>query len=213
MNRKFSSSTLAAVVAGATLLSLNLHAGDLKPVVAKPGKLVVEDSFDRAQLGKGFAAVKGDWKIDGGSLTGAEKASDKHAAVLNYARPNTDSIVALRFQFDGASTFHLSFNHAKGHLFRVVVNPDGLVLQKDKDKKDPKSKTVSMAKAEGKFESGHWHSMLVEVHGDQVIARTDNGLKVAGSHSDFLTQKPNYRFIVRGKSIKLDDLKIWETAH
>lgn len=193
-------------------VSVSLNAAELKPTFAKPGKLVVDDSFDRAKLGKDWAAAKGDWQIKDGALTGAEKKSDKHAAVLNFARPNTDSIVFLRFKLNGIKTFNLSFNHSKGHLFRVIVGPDQLILQKDKNKKDPKSKPIRMAKAEGVFKKGSWFTMLVEIKGDKVVAQTSNGLKVSGSHADFATKKPNYRFVMKGEHLLIDDLKIWEVA-
>ena len=67
------------------------------------------------------------------------------------------------FQLDGAKSFNLSFNHAKGHLFRVAVNETGLTLIKDADKKDPASKRKVLAKAPGKFDSGVWHTLLVEI--------------------------------------------------
>jgi len=195
-----------------TAISVSLNAGELKPSFARPGKLVVDDSFGRAKLGKGWAAVKGDWRIKGGVLTAAEKKADKHAAVLNFARPNTDSIVSFRFKLDGPKTFNLSFNHAKGHLFRIIAGPDGLVLQKDKNKKDPKSKPVRMSTAKGPFKQGCWFDMLVEVRGDKVVAQTSNGLKVSGSHPDFATKKPNYRFVMKGQHLLIDDLKIWDVA-
>lgn len=210
MNHKLRISCFAALAL--TSVSLSLQAGELKPAFATPGKIVVEDNFERAELGKGWAGVRGDWEIKDGVLTGAEKASDKHAAVLNLNRPNTDSIVAFRFKLDGPETFNLSFNHAKGHLFRVTVGPNGLVLTKDKDKKDPKSKMINMATAKGSFKQGQWHSILVEVKGDKVVAQTSNGLKVSGSHGDFLTEKPSYRFVMKGQHLLIDDLKIWDVA-
>jgi hypothetical protein len=45
--------------------------------------------------------------------------------------------------------------------------------------------------------------------GDRVVAMTDNGLKVSGQHPRLDTQKPNYRFVMRGGTLSIDDLKIW----
>jgi hypothetical protein len=202
---------LVAALALASI-SISLGAGELTPTFAERGKLVVDESFDGAKLGKGWAAAKGDWQIKEGVLTGAEKQADKHAAVLNFQRPNTDSIISIRFKLEGIETFNLSFNHAKGHLFRVIVGPDRLVLQKNKNKKDPKSKPIRMATAEGVFKKGCWFRLLVEVKGDKVVAQTSNNLRVSGSHSDFATKKPNYRFVMKGQHLLIDDLKIWEVA-
>ncbi len=36
------------------------------------------------------------------------------------------------------------------------------------------------------------------------------GLTVAGSHAKLDTEKPNYRFVMRGDSLSIDDLHIWD---
>ena len=103
------------------VLGANCEAGELKPTLGKVGELVAEGSFEGGELGKEWAAAKGDWKIVDGALSGAEMASDKHAAVVGFVRPNTDSVVGFRFKLDGTEWFSFSLNHAKGHLLRVNV--------------------------------------------------------------------------------------------
>ena len=146
-----------------------------------------------------------------GTLVGKELAADKHAAVLNYQKKNRDSAVRFSFKLDGSTSgFNFSLNQAKGHLFRVVVNPTGLSINLDKDKNDPTSKPMVLASAKSEFEQGKWYTILIEMQGDQVAAQTDNGLMVEASHSKLDTEKPNYRFVVKGDSLSIDDLTIWE---
>ena len=83
-----------------------------------------------------------------------------NAAVLTLQKPARDSVIQFSFKLDGASAFNLSYNHAKGHLFRIVVNNDGFTINKDKDKKDPTSKAVQLGKASGKFETGKWQLLI-----------------------------------------------------
>ena len=45
--------------------------------------------------------------------------------------------------------------------------------------------------------------------GDKVVAMTDNGLKVSGQHARLDTDKPNYRFVMKGESLAIDDVKVW----
>ena len=193
---------------------LPLHAeknAELKPLIAKAGKVVIEEDFSTTkELAKPWSIAKGDWQVKDGVLAGKEKASDKHAAVLMLAKPNKDSIVQLSFKLDGAKAFDLSFNTLKGHLFRVTVANDGLSLNKDRDKKDPKSKVEVMGKAAVKFEKGKWFTMLVEVKGDKVSVKTDNGVNVQGSGTGLAAEKTGYRFVARGEALSLDDLKVWE---
>lgn len=183
---------------------------DISPVLAKPGAVVLEDSFDRAELGAGWKGVKGDWNITDGVVVGKELEADKHAAVMNFHTRNRNSIVRLSFKFDGSTSgFNFSLNHAKGHLFRVLVSPAALIVRTDADKKDKSIKSELIGQAKGKFEKGQWYTLQVEMVGDKVVAITDNGLKVSGQHARLDTDKPNYRLVMKGESLAIDDVKIW----
>ena len=183
---------------------------NLQPTHVKSGKATIEEKFDGSTLPKGWTANKGTWQPKDGVLVGWEKKEDMHAAVLTLARPFKSSAIRFSFQRDGATGFNLSFNHPKGHLFRVLVNDEGLVLNKDKDKKDPNSKPLALAKAEGKFPSGQWHTLLVEIQGDKVWVTADNGAKLEASHPGLALEKTGYRFVTRGSTLLIDDLTIWQ---
>lgn len=193
-----------------TSLCLAEKASDLKPVLNKPGKLVVDENFAGGALPSSWGGVQGDWQVRDGAVVGKEKASDEHPAVLFLNQPHRDSIVRFSFKLDGAKSFNLSLNHPKGHLFRVAVAEDGLTLSKDKDKKDPKSKVAQLGKATGRFEAGKWHTLLLETKGGKVSVQADNGTKVDGSHPELDVDKTGYRFITRGESLRVADVKVWE---
>ncbi|MEN9573371.1 MAG: hypothetical protein RL514_1226 [Verrucomicrobiota bacterium] len=203
---------LAALTVFATSTSLCLaeQAADLKPLLNQPGKLVVDEKFAGGALPSSWGGVQGDWQVRDGAVVGKEKASDEHPAVLFLNQPHRDAIVRFSFKLDGAKSFNLSLNHPKGHLFRVTVAEDGLSLSKDKDKKDPKSKVVQLGKASGKFEAGKWHTLLLETKGGKVSVQADNGAKVEGSHPELEVDKTGYRFVMRGESLRLSDVKVWQ---
>jgi len=182
---------------------------DLQPTSASLGSVTVDDSFSEQQLGKKWVASKGEWTIKDGVLIGSEKKEDEHAAVLTLQQPNRNSIIRFSFQLDGASGFNLSFNHAKGHLFRIAVSDTGLTLTKDADKKDPNSKAKALAKASGKFDSKQWHTLLVEIQGDKVSVQSDSGAKLDIREPSLDVEKTGYRFVMRGESLLLDDIKVW----
>jgi len=183
---------------------------DISPVLAKPGTVMLNDDFDGETLGKDWAAAKGEWRIKDGSIVAKELKADEHAAVLTCKLKNRDSIVRLSFKLDGSTKgFNFSLNHAKGHLFRVIVAPTGLTVRTDADKKDKTIKSELIAEAKAKFEQGKWYTLQVEMVGDRVVAMTDNGLKVSGQHPRLDTEKPNYRIVMRGETLSIDDLKIW----
>ncbi len=186
---------------------------DISPTMAKPGKVLLDDSFDKAELGKVWAGVKGEWKVKDGAIVAKELKSDEHAAVLTCKLKNRDSIVRFSFKLDGSTKgFNFSLNHAKGHLFRVIVAPTGLTVRTDKDKKDATIKSELIAEAKAKFEQGTWYTLQVEMVGDRVVAMTDNGLKVSGQHPRLDIEKPNYRWVMKGETLSIDDLKIWSAS-
>jgi len=185
---------------------------DLKPILPPPGKVAAEDSFSAAALGSNWKVAKGDWQVKGGALVGQEIAADKHAAVCALNVPNHNSVIRLSFKLDGSKTLAVSYNHAKGHLFRVNITPGSLVVQTDKDKKDPNSKAEQIGKAEVKFEPGQWYTLQIELKGQKVAVQTDNGVKIEGSHASLDVDKTGYRFVTAGASVALADVKAWEVA-
>ncbi|MCA9124417.1 MAG: hypothetical protein H6822_32105 [Planctomycetaceae bacterium] len=181
----------------------------LQPNLTQPGSEVLDESFSGDRLGKAWIVNKGEWSIKDGVVVGREKKEDMHAAVLTLQHPHRNSIIRFSFQLDGATGFNLSFNHAKGHLFRIGINDAGLTFTKDKDKKDPNSNAKVLAKASGEFDSGEWHTLLVELQGDKVSIQSDNGAKVSVQEPTFDVEKTGYRFVMRGESLLLDDITVW----
>lgn len=181
----------------------------LKPSVTTVKELLVSESFEQPKLNQHFRGVKGEWTVVEGELHGKELKADKHAAVLNYQHPNRDSVIRFSFQLADADALHLSLNHAKGHLYRVIIAENSVKLQLDKDKKDPKSRAILLSEVTGTLAKDKWHTMLVEMKGDLVSVKLDNEMVLGANHPSLNTDKPNYRFIVRGNAVKLDDLHIW----
>ncbi len=211
---RWHSRTLMKPILLLTLLAaLPCYAGKnaaLTPTLAKAGKTVFEQNFDSRKLDKPWAVAKGDWQIADGAIVGKEKAEDKHPAVLSLALPNRDSITQFSFKFDGSKLLSFSFNHAKGHLFRVNITSEGFTINKDGDKKDKSIKGGVLGKAAAKFEKGQWYSILVEVKGEKVSVQTDNGAKAEGTDPRLAMDKVNFRFVTQGESVQIDDLKISE---
>lgn len=203
--------TLGAVV-GLSLLAAVGRAeknADLKPTLVT-ADAVVKENFDAASLPEGWKVNKGEWQVTGGAVVGKELPADMHAAVLTLGKPFKSAAVRFSFKRDGAATFNLSFNHPKGHLFRIAVSDDALTLNKDKDKSDPASKIEVLGKAAGKFPAGQWHTLLVEVQGSKVTVQADNGEKILAQVPAFDVEKTGYRFVTRGSSLLIDDLTIWQ---
>jgi len=183
---------------------------DLKTLVCKASKTAVQEKFDGPKLPKGWAINKGDFQVREGTLVGWEKKEDMHAAVLTLQKPFKNAIIRFSFKRDGVTGFNLSFNHPKVHLFRILINDDSLTVSKDKEKKDAASKPLVLGKAEGKFPPGQWQTLQVEIVGDRVAVQCDNGVKVEAKNAGLDVEKTGYRFVMRGSTLVLDDVTVWD---
>ena len=205
-------------VAAGTLIALSVFAAvaraekdaDLKLLISQASKSVLQEKFDGPKLPKGWAVAKGDFQVKDGTIVGWEKKEDMHPAVLTLQKPFKNSILRFSFKRDGVTGFNVSFNHPKGHLFRVLINDDSLSVVKDKDKNDPNSKAQVLGKAEGKFPAGQWQTLQIEVVGDRVAVCCDNGAKLDVKATGLDVEKTGYRFVMRGSTLLLDDVNVWE---
>jgi hypothetical protein len=186
----------AAIFAVTFLFSLQSMTG------AEP---VLKADFAKEALPEGWKGMKGEWKVVDGALAGAELESDKHAAVFAIPDPHRDSSLRFRFRLDGAKGFHLSYNHAKGHLFRVVVTSETVSLSMDKNKKDPTSKAVPLGKEKFTARPGEWVGMSCSVEGTTVKV-TCGDVTLTGTHEGLAREKTGYRFVVQGATVGFDDV-------
>lgn len=172
---------------------------------ALAGEPVLKSDFSTPGLPEGWSSLKGEWKVVDGALVGAELAADKHAAVFSIPDRHMDSVLRFRFRIDGAKGFHLSYNHPKGHLFRIRYADGTASLATDKDKKDPASKAETLATAAVSGKPGDWIEVTCEAQGNQVKVRF-GGAVLEGTHESLAKEKTGYRFVVQGDSVAFDDV-------
>ncbi|HQW30063.1 MAG: hypothetical protein KA152_12215 [Verrucomicrobiales bacterium] len=170
----------------------------------------VKADFSTATLPETWAGMKGEWKVVDGALVGAELESDEHAAVFSIPDPHKDSTISFRFRLDGAKGFNLSYNHPKGHLFRVTLVGDVLTLAMDKDKKDPASKAEVLGKETLTLKPGEWTEMSCSLTGDTAKV-TCGGKTISGTHANLAKEKTGYRLVVQGASVGFDDVAFTST--
>jgi Domain of Unknown Function (DUF1080) len=206
-----------SLVLGAVAVGRADKDADFKLLISKAHKSAVKETFegvkvskDGPKLPKGWVVNKGDFQVREGAIVGWEKKEDNHAAVLTLQKPFKNAVLRFSFKRDGVTGFNLSLNHPKGHLFRILINDDGLVINKDRDKNDPASKPQALGKAEGSFPMGQWHTLQVEIVGDRVAVQADNGAKLEVRHPSLDVEKTGYRFVTRGSTLSLDDVNVWE---
>lgn len=178
---------------------------------------VIDDNFEREGLGKGWTVQTGSWTIRDGALHGSEIPADKHSAAARRVIETGDAVYELRFRLsEGAKGFHFGFDpkrgtlDKKGHLFSVMVDPNGWKILKHVDKAKPKEDPNEiLAKATHSFQPGEWYSLRVTTWSTTVKAAIEGLEPLSANHPTFAVPKPTLVFRVIGDGVDIDDLKVW----
>ena len=168
-------------------------AGDMQPLMVQRGAVLLDESFD------------------GGALAGAERPADHHAAVIKTPFTNTTAVVQFSFMLKGDSGLHFSLNDAGGHNSRITVRTGSLMMRKDLDKKDPRSYSPVLDETGAAIAPDTWHTMIVELNGEEMLARVDDAIFLYGSHPGIDKEKTDFGFPVTGAA-QFDNVKIWSAA-
>lgn len=141
------------VLCAASFCAAPVCAADLEPALGKKGKLLLEETFASADVAKDWTHAVGKVAVIDGGLSVEEAKADMHACAVRRKVALQDAAVQFDFTFDGAKFLHFGYDPAprelkkKGHLFSVVVGPDGWSIIEHNDKSNPESKTKVHAKA------------------------------------------------------------------
>jgi hypothetical protein len=196
----------------AALLGLFLTAAEpaeVKPLLSERGKQLFSDDLTQSP-GKEWRIAKGQWEIKDGALFAAEKASDKHNAVLAHNVAFHNAVIQCGVKLDGAKQFSVSINDATGHVCRVTLTPTTLAVKRDDHDKDGKGATLETVPLT--LKPGTWHTLLLEMNGKEILAALDGQHVAFGSHDGIDVDKTSVRLVVGGESVSLKDLRMWEAT-
>src|SRR3954468_20084135 len=124
----------------ALLLGAQAFAADEPPLLGKPGKLLFEDDFSRAEMAPKWKVGLGSFTIKDGVVTAAENPADKHTAFafVDPHFPYKDFAAEFSFKFDGGKSCSFRMDdtnytgsHA-GHIARATVSPTDVTLHDTK---------------------------------------------------------------------------------
>ena len=209
---------LVVVTTAVTLLASSALSAGPSPTLGKKGKLLLEEKFEDDALPKGWNRNTGVLSVGGGVLHASQLASDNHIGAFRKMLPLQDCAIQLDFKFSGATAFQVGFDPApgelkkKGHLFSLAITTEGWTLTEHLDKADPKSKNVVHGKSATKFAPGQWFTLLLEVKGNDVVARIDGKEALRATAKDFHVKKTGLVFRAGGKDgqeVLVDNVKVW----
>ena len=206
---------------------------DLRPVISRPGELVFEDSFDRADIRSEWVPLHGTrWTIVDGALKG-EPATEEYQQ-MQIARGNKshsgrtpssrlmvpvdDCIVVFRFKLSGGlSGAHFGFNDGSvktetGHVCRFTATTrNGLTLQKDKNARLSGDVDETLAASDFNLKPDTWHWMMLEVVGDQLAAQVSDSPVLQTRHPRIDIAKDQINLPTRGGgTIFYDNVSVWK---
>lgn len=208
--KRFTFPFVLAAFAGMLVTQLSAADKDAPTtLMTERGKLLVSDDFAGNALASEWRAAKGKWEVADGSARGAELKEDMHAAVIRRKVEFHDAVFQFSFRLGGAKATSLSLNDNKGHVCRVVINPSGFTVVKDKSNKTSTDKSAQLDIQRVTITPETWHTMIVEVSGQRMLARLDNGATAYGEHAGIDVDKNDIGFTVGGQSTSFRNLRVW----
>jgi hypothetical protein len=234
--------SLAVASLFAVLALGHASAADDQPLLGKPGKLLLEDDFSRAELAPRWKIGMGFFTVQNGVVTAAENPADKHGAYA-YVDPHfpyRDFVAEFSVKFAGGKSCSFRMDdtdyqgsHA-GHIIRATITPTSVQLDDSKfgsmktdlyeKAKDPNTtpeekkqvQAAMRAKAASfrvNLDLTKWHQARVEVIADEMLMSID-GKPVAYLKSEGVAHptKNAVGFTIGGQSVQFDNLKLWEAT-
>ncbi len=171
-------------------------------------KDVVVDNFRSINLDPAWKISKGKWEVTDGALKGSELSEDKHNAVVRRSLGIRNGTIAVSIKLDGAKAAHISVNQKGGHLFRLVLTPAGVSLQKDKPNATSEEKPLTLAKVQTPIAPGVWHTVVIVMKGATVSALVDGRWKLEGENEKLAVEKLDFGFPVSGVSASFSKLSV-----
>ena len=196
---------------GFAMAALVVSAEEIKaPKTTKlvAGKVLFADPLNTAFDGS-WKIAKGKWELSDGAIKGAELKSDMHGAVARHDVAFKDGIIEFSFRLDGAKSISLSLNASKGHICRLAVRPTGFSVVKDAQDKKAGDRSAVLGTCDTTIKPGEWHTLVLELAGDEMIATMDGKHKASGSNPAVNKEKANLGFTIAGETASFKGLKVW----
>jgi hypothetical protein len=178
-------------------------------LLAQPDKEIVSDALTKDAKTAEWKIAKGKWERAADGIHVEELPADKHGAAGRVTTKLQDFVAAFEFRLDGAKSISLSINDAKEHVARVMITPTSLRVQKDDHDHDGPEKSIIFLNQAQAFEAGSWHSVVLEMVGDTMVATIDGKISGFGSDELFKAEKANPGFTCAGQSATFRNFVIW----
>ena len=200
---------LLALLALLALVSPLCGADAPATLLAQPDKEILNDTLTKDAKAAEWKAAKGKWERAADGIHVEELPADNHGAAGRVPMKLQDFVASFEFRLDGAKSISISINDAKEHVARVMITTTSLRVQKDDHDHDGPEKSIIFLNQAQSFEAGTWHSVVLEMVGDTMVATIDGKISGFGSDDLFKAEKANPGFTCAGQSATFRNFVIW----
>ena len=170
--------------------------------------------------GTGPESRGGQWKQVDGRFQGSENPQVKHPATASYGIQFQNIILQCQVRLEDVELdkdpahgrkfryLQLRATNEKSYLCSLNVHGGGFQINKDDNDRDGPDKLQALASHKKALAVGQWHTVLIEIMGDEMVATVD-GHAITGQHPAIAQLKHSF-MIVTGPEGSVRDLHLWE---
>ena len=170
--------------------------------------------------GTGPESRGGQWRLVDGRFHGSENPQVKHPATASYGIKFQNIILQCQVRLEDVELdkdpahgrkfryLQLRATNEKSYLCSLSLNQGGFQINKDDNDRDGPDKMQVLVTHKKALAVGQWHTVLIEIMGDEYVATVD-GHSVAAQHPSIAQLKHSF-MIVTGPEGSVRDLRLWE---
>ena len=154
-----------------------------------------------------WVQAKGIWKSENGVLIGEEIPDQKHVAVAQHVMSLENFILEGELRFDGAKNFITGTDGEGGHVGRLVILPNQIVIQWDHTVPGQKPVSTTIATVKHTLKQGEWFKFRLEWLGTKLKATVD-GETLEAEHERFGAKKKQFWFAIANKTASVRNFRV-----
>ncbi len=146
------------------------------------------------------------WSIEDGTLVRNEFAGVNQRIFIK--KPTIrNAVIEVDFSFRGAGEIRIMTGTPGKYNAVVHIWPNGFRVATARDRTVPHYPTIH-GECAAEFKPNTWHTMMVEIHGDEIIARTDDDHAVVGRHPIIDRDRDYFALQVDRPGAAFDNIRI-----
>jgi hypothetical protein len=191
------------------------RAGDLDSWLAARGTAIFQDDFADGIIPPHWkAGGRAGWTAADATLHSPAEAV--HGSGLSTRLDATNVVVRLDFRLGASKSASLYLNEVEAgksrHICHVTLTPAGFSVIRDGAKSGGSNGPRQLGKVQIPLDTAAWHSLLVEVVGDEILVRVDEQHFVLGQDARLAHAKDNLLLGTRGGTMFVDNVRAWHAA-